>query len=140
MERRIKQSVAVMILQNEKVLAVRRPDNDDELPGVWGLPAGTAGPAETTEDVIRRIGTSKLRVSLRPARKISFGTQERPGYRLEMELWEAFMEGTPTGVEWQWADVDLFRAGAASGSLCCDLALKSKAASADISFPTRDGS
>ena len=35
----VKHSVAVMIFNGDEVLSVRRPDDDDELPGVWGLQA-----------------------------------------------------------------------------------------------------
>jgi ADP-ribose pyrophosphatase YjhB (NUDIX family) len=108
------------------ILAIRRPENDDELPGVWGLPAGTLREAETVEDVIRRIGRDKLGVKLTPIRKLADGMQNRARYRLEMELWEASMEGTPSYPEWQWGDPDLLRPGMAAGSLCCELALKAK--------------
>ena len=85
----VKRSIAVMIFQGDKVLSVRRPDDDDELPGIWGLPAGTLRPSETIEDLISRIGGDKLGVKLTPLRKITSGRQMRPLYLLEMELWEA---------------------------------------------------
>jgi 8-oxo-dGTP diphosphatase len=122
----IKHSVAVMIFNEDQVLAIRRPDDDDELPGIWGLPAGTCVGAETVEQVIRRIGREKLGVSLEPVHKIAFGTQDRPAYRLEMELWEASMQGAPTHREWKWSSVDLLAPGANRGSLCCELAIKSR--------------
>lgn len=119
----VKHSVAVLIRNGRRVLAVRRPDDDDELPGIWGLPAGTLRGSEAVDDLIRRIGQQKLRVRLTPIRKLSAGFQERPGYRLEMELWEVEMTGTPQHPEWQWADLSLFESGQARGSLCCGLAL-----------------
>ena len=122
----VKHSVAVMITKGNQILAIRRPDDEDELPGVWGLPAGTTRANESVEDVIRRIGRDKLGVKLTPVRKLASGAQDRPSYRLEMELWNASMEGTPTYKEWQWAPVDLLRPGMASGSLCCELAIQSK--------------
>jgi 8-oxo-dGTP diphosphatase len=121
----IKHSVAVMIFNGGQVLAIRRPDDDDELPGIWGLPAGTCRGAETVDQVIRRIGREKLGVTLDPIRKITFGTQDRPAYRLEMELWEASMHGAPTYREWKWSRVDVLVPGAHRGSLCCELALRS---------------
>jgi ADP-ribose pyrophosphatase YjhB (NUDIX family) len=121
-----KHSVAVLISNGDKLLAIRRADDDDELPGVWGLPAGTCRGTETVEDVIRRIGRDKLGVSLRPIRQLAIGSQDRPTYRLDMELWEATMEGTPTYPEWQWAATTLLEPGAAKGSLCCALAIKSR--------------
>lgn len=126
MQSPIKHSVAVLIFRGDQILLVRRPDDDDELPGIWGLPAGTCRGTERTEDVIRRIGRDKLGVTLSAARQLSSGTQERPAYRLEMELWEATMEGIPTLSEWQWSGFDLLKPGAAKGSLCCTLAIKSK--------------
>ena len=122
----IKHSVAVMIFRGDQILAVRRPDDDDELPGIWGLPAGTCRGTERIEDVIRRIGRDKLGVILSAARQLSFGTQDRPTYRLQMELWEATMEGIPTRSEWRWSRLELLKPGAARGSLCCALAINSK--------------
>ena len=122
----VKHSVAVMIRDGDRILAIRRPDDDDELPGIWGLPAGSCRGAEGIEDVIRRVGRAKLGVDLQPLRKVASGSQERPTYRLEMELWESAMKGTPTYPEWQWAEYQILKAGAANGSLCCSLALQNK--------------
>jgi ADP-ribose pyrophosphatase YjhB (NUDIX family) len=120
----VKHSIALAIFKNDQILAIRRPDNDNELPGIWGLPAGTRRDRETTADVIQRIGREKLGVKLTPVRLLSAGRQERRSYRLEMELWEVSLEGTPNYPEWRWASVDLLRKGAESGSLCCELALR----------------
>jgi 8-oxo-dGTP diphosphatase len=122
----VKHSVAVIVRRKDRILSIRRPQDEDELPGVWGLPAGTVRGKETVEDVILRIGRDKLGVELTPIRKLASGAQDRPKYRLEMELWEASMEGTPTCGEWQWAALDLLGPGMAAGSLCCELAIQSK--------------
>ena len=121
-----KHSVAVVISQNDTILAVRRPDDDDELPGIWGLPAGTCKIEETVQDVIVRIGREKLGVELEPIRRLASGSQERPGYLLYMELWEVLMTGTPNHPNWQWAEVDFLQPGAVAGSLCCELVLKAE--------------
>jgi len=122
----VKRSVAVMIFRGDRILSTRRSELDDEFPGIWGLPAGTRRGVETVHDVIKRIGIEKLGVTLVPIRKINSGVQERANYRLEMELWEASMEGEPVYPEWQWADLTIFRSGSAAGSLCCELAIKSE--------------
>jgi len=122
----LKHSVAVVIRNRGRILAIRRPEDDDELPGVWGLPAGTIRSGETVDDLIRRIGRDKLGVKLMAVRMLAAGWQQRPRYRLEMELCEASMEGTPARAEWQWADLEVLRPGMAAGSLCCELALQSK--------------
>jgi len=122
----VKHSVAVIVHKDARILAIRRPADDDELPGIWGVPAGTVRGDETIEDVIRRIGRDKLGVQLVPMSRLASGTQERPKYRLEMQLWEAAMEGTPTYPEWQWATIDLLRPGMAAGSFCCELAINTE--------------
>ena len=122
----VKHSIAVMIFQGDKLLSVRRPDDDDELPGIWGLPAGTLRSSETVEDLITRIGREKLGVTLSPIRKITSGRQMRPLYLLEMELWEASITGIPTHGNWRWAEIGSLRPGAAAGSLCCELAINRK--------------
>src|SRR5215510_6820063 len=121
----VKHSVAVLIRRGDEILSIRRPQDDDELPGIWGIPAGTLRGNETIEDLIERIGRDKLGVKLAPIRKLGTGTQDRPRYRLEMELWEVLMEGVPTHPEWKWASLDLLRPGMKAGSLCCELAIKS---------------
>ena len=122
----VKHSVAVMIFNGDEVLSVRRPDDDDELPGVWGLPAGTLRASETIKDLIGRIGRDKLGVELTPRRKVASGKQLRRLYLLEMELWEASMTGTPNHPEWRWVAIDSLQPGAAAGSLCCELAIQNK--------------
>lgn len=113
-----------MIFKEDKILATYRPEDDDELPGIWGLPAGTCRGTEGPEDVIRRIGRDKLGVLLQPVRVLVSGEQDRPHYKLEMELWEASMDGEPTLPKWKWASLESLASGAAKGSLCCTLALK----------------
>jgi ADP-ribose pyrophosphatase YjhB (NUDIX family) len=122
----IKHSVSVLIRNGDELLSVQRAADDDELPGIWGLPAGTQQPGESVEDLIARIGRDKLGVKLTPLRHINSGKQIRPQYVLEMELWEASMEGVPSNREWRWATIDLLRPGASAGSLCCNLAIQSK--------------
>ena len=120
----VKHSVAVAIFKGDQVLSTRRAEDDDELPGIWGLPAGTLRAGETVEDLINRIGTDKLGVELTPVRQINTGKQMRTQYLLEMELWEATMKGVPRHREWRWASVETLREGEKAGSLCCELALR----------------
>ena len=120
----VKHSVAVAIFNGDQVLSTRRADDDDELPGVWGLPAGTLRTGETAEDLIKRIGREKLGVELTPVRQITAGKRMRTQYLLEMELWEATMKGVPRHPEWRWASVETLLEGEKAGSLCCELALR----------------
>jgi len=74
--------------------------------------------------LIARIGQQKLGVALTPIRKLAEGTQDRPAYFLQMELWEVAMEGVPTHPAHQWADLEILEPGRVRGSLCCELALR----------------
>src|SRR5215510_9522256 len=120
----VKRSVAVLVRQADSILATRRSEDDDELPGVWGLPAGSYRASEGLEDLIQRIGRDKLGVLLIPIRKLAAGRQTRPHYVLEMEVWEAEMSGEPRHPAWRWAAVEVLRHGDSQGSLCCHLALE----------------
>lgn len=122
----LKHSIAIVVRQGGQILAIRRPDDDDELPGIWGLPAGTFRDSEILDDLIRRIGSDKLGVSLTPVRKLAEGAQDRERYRLQMELWEATMTGTPDisgRIQWKWTAIEGLKQGSEQGSLCCRLAL-----------------
>ena len=57
-----------MIEGPEGLLLVRRPDDDENLPGVWGLPAVSLAAGESEEDAVRRAGRDKLGVELRARR------------------------------------------------------------------------
>jgi 8-oxo-dGTP diphosphatase len=124
MSKPVKHAVAVLIRKGNHILTLRRPDDDDELPGIWGLPAGSLQPSETLGDLVTRIGRDKLGVELSPVRKVAEGVQDRPGYRLEMDLWEAAMDGEPTVADWKWDSIEALRPGKDAGSLCCALALR----------------
>ena len=120
----VKYSAAVLVRQNDKILTVRRPDDEEELPGIWGLPAGSYREGETLNDLVRRIGRDKLGVGLTPIRVLTKGRQERTKYVLEMELVEGGMDGIPTHPNWLWASPGGLHEGQRRGSLCCDLTLR----------------
>ena len=51
-----KRSVSLVIEGPDGLLLVRRPDDDESLPGVWGLPAASLAQGESEEDAVRRAG------------------------------------------------------------------------------------
>jgi len=115
-------------------LLVRRPDDDPDLPGVWGLPAGSHADGETDEALVRRIGRDKLGVEAEDLGRLSEGRLDRPGYRLEMRLHAVrIVAGEPRvpqsvpGITQysacDWKPPAELRRGADRGSLCCRLAL-----------------
>ncbi len=125
------------------VLSVRRPDDDPELPGAWGLPATTVRKGEADSDAALRLGETKLGGSLTLRNLLADGTQGRPDYKLYMRLYSATManpeptlpsngeqEGVTYYPEWRWAAMSSLVEGAERGSLCCALALRSHGARA----------
>lgn len=115
-------------------LLVRRPDDDPDLPGVWGLPAGSPADGEMDEALVRRIGREKLGVETEDLGCLSEGYVDRAGYRLEMRLHAARIVAheprVPQSVrsvtqysEWGWKPPVELSDGARRGSLCCRLAL-----------------
>ena len=140
--RPIKQSVALAMAKGDepsKVLLVRRPEDDRELPGAWGLPAASLRPGETPEEAARRIGLQKLGAEVRVGRRMNSGRQDRAGYILEMSLYGATLDravpdlpagrGGDPGVTmytaWRWGDPLELADSAGRGSLCSRLLLDS---------------
>ena len=138
MSRPQKESVAIVIRNPEKdnsVLAVLRPPTDEDLPNGWGLPAASLRPGESWEAAIRRLGLEKLGVQLKVGEELQRGTTERRNYRLQMRLYEAFIEkGHPfvpqpddavtQYAKWKWGNAEDLQPAAQRGSLCCKLYLR----------------
>src|SRR5688572_14961912 len=132
-------SVAAVIRRQGEApfLAVRRPPDDDKLPGIWGLPAVTLRPGELPEDGLRRIGYEKLGVRLEPFRFVGIRAADRGSYELIlMDIEATVVEGEPDVyaatttstryVDQKWAgDVGVLSEAAARGSLCCRILLES---------------
>ena len=110
------------------LLLVRRPDDDEDLPGVWGLPAVSLTPGESEDDAVRRAGRDKLGVELEPL--------ERVGRDGTMTDWQARIRaGEPKvpqpGPHTQYTDLRWGGAAelvpaAREGSLCCRVLLRAR--------------
>ncbi len=136
----VKRVVAAVVRGDElggerRILAVRRPADDPELPGLWGLPAVSVGGEEDEPEAVRRLGREKLGVRFEALSDLREGTLERSSYLLHMKLYEAWIvEGEPVVpqqragvtqyVEWKWADASILLPAARRGSLCCRLYLR----------------
>jgi ADP-ribose pyrophosphatase YjhB (NUDIX family) len=117
-----------------QVLLVQRPDDDADLPGLWGLPAASLAGGESWEDAVRRAARGKLGVDVVVGRVLGHGTQERAHYTLEMKLFEAAIAGgipsVPQGAPgvtqyraWCWGLAADLHPAAERGSLCSRLLL-----------------
>jgi ADP-ribose pyrophosphatase YjhB (NUDIX family) len=132
----LKQSISLVIEGPGGLLLVRRPEDDDDLPGLWGLPATSLEEGETEEEAVRRTGRAKLGVEVRPLRPLGEATGERPAYRIRMRDWEAeILSGRPVvpqrgpGTQYdelRWGDAAELAPAARAGSLCCRVLLESR--------------
>jgi ADP-ribose pyrophosphatase YjhB (NUDIX family) len=123
-----KRSISVVIEGPGGLLLVRRPDDDEDLPGVWGLPAVSLAEGESEEDGVRRAGREKLGVELRPL--------DRLGREGTMTDWAAeLVAGEPsvpqTGpntqyAEWRWGEPSELVPAARQGSLCSRVLLRAR--------------
>jgi 8-oxo-dGTP diphosphatase len=137
----LKRSVSLVIEGRDGLLLVRRPDDDESLPGAWGLPAATLRPGEGEEDAVRRAGRDKLGVEVRPLRALGEASEERPGYRIAMRDWEVeIAAGEPAvpqrgdGTQYEscrWGDPAELVPAARRGSLCARVLLRERGIAPD---------
>lgn len=138
-----KRSVALVIERDvpgpatpDEWLLVQRPEDDEDLPGVWGLPAGSFVSGEDEDGLVRRIGRDKLGLDLTNAGRLESGSTARAAYDLHMVLIRATVSGGEPAVArdvdgvtqysaWKWGAPAELADGARRGSLCCQLALRS---------------
>jgi ADP-ribose pyrophosphatase YjhB (NUDIX family) len=112
----------------DRLLLVRRPADDESLPGFWGLPAASLVDGESEEDAVRRAGRTKLGVELRPLRALGEAGAGRPGHDHHMRAFEVeVLAGEPAvpqpygGTQydaWRWGDAADLEPAARAGSLC----------------------
>jgi ADP-ribose pyrophosphatase YjhB (NUDIX family) len=130
----LKRSVSLVIEGPGGVLLVRRPDDDDSLPGLWGLPAASLRADESEREALLRVGRDKLGVEIEPLEPIGEDEDERPGHRIAMRDWSARVvagepavpqagEGTQY-VEWRWGDPAELAPAARAGSVCARVLLR----------------
>jgi ADP-ribose pyrophosphatase YjhB (NUDIX family) len=127
----VKRSVSLVIDGPGGVLLVRRPDDDESLPGVWGLPAASLHPGESERDAVERAGRDKLGVKVEPLRPL--GSEQSD--RATMRDWAArIAAGEPSVpqpaagtqyVDWRWGDPEELVPAARQGSLCARVLLRS---------------
>jgi ADP-ribose pyrophosphatase YjhB (NUDIX family) len=137
----LKHSVSLVIEGPGGLLLVRRPEEDESLPGEWGLPAATLRPGEREEDAVRRAGRDKLGVEVRPVRALGKAFGERAGYRILMRDWKVeVVTGEPVvpqsgeGTQYQslrWGEVEELVPAARHGSLCARVLLRERGIAPD---------
>ena len=135
-----KRSVALAVVKRDQpvqVLLVQRPEDDEEFPGLWGLPAASLHSTETYEEALQRIGVQKLGVEVRIGDRIGFGRKEVGGFVLSMCLYSASLDrvlptlpltngqcqGVTLYTSWRWGEPPKLEDAARRGSLCSRLLL-----------------
>jgi 8-oxo-dGTP diphosphatase len=110
------------------LLLVRRPDDDEDLPGAWGLPAVSCASGESEEEAVRRAGHDKLGVEVEPVERVS---RERTMTDWEARIVAGELAVPQPGPHTQYAELrfgkpaDLVPA-ARRGSLCCRVLLRAR--------------
>jgi ADP-ribose pyrophosphatase YjhB (NUDIX family) len=137
----LKRSVSLVIERHDGLLLVRRPGDDESLPGEWGLPAATLRPGEDEEDAVRRAGRDKLGVEVRPVGALGEAEGERPAYRIRMRDWAVVITaGEPAvpqpgeGTQYEgcrWGDPIELVPAARRGSLCARVLLRERGIAPD---------
>jgi hypothetical protein len=122
----VKRSVSLVIEGPGGVLLVRRPDDDESLPGVWGLPAASLREGESERDALLRAGRDKLGVEIEPLSLVG----EEGG----MRDWSArIVDGEPAvpqpadGTQYaglRWGQPPELAPAARAGSLCARALLR----------------
>jgi ADP-ribose pyrophosphatase YjhB (NUDIX family) len=130
----VKRSVSLVIEGPGGVLLVRRPDDDDSLPGLWGLPAASLAEGESERDALVRVGSDKLGVEVEPLEPVGEDEADRGDHRIAMRDWSArIVAGQPAVpqsaagtqyVEWRWADPAELAPAARAGSVCARVLLR----------------
>jgi hypothetical protein len=110
------------------VLLVRRPDEDESLPGVWGLPAATLAEGESEADAVRRAGREKLGVEIVPLRRIGTdGPMTDWEVRIAAGVPSVPQSGPNTQyTELRWGEPNDLVPAAREGSLCSRVLLHAR--------------
>lgn len=134
MSKQIKYTVAVVLKNKDnpdEFLAVKRPADDPDLRGHWGLPAATLRPGELPEDAARRVCKEKLGCEAKPGRFLGIMFQKRNSYDIflmdiemtligdrQPDVHAANTENTAY-VEQKWSSDPMDLMPSAKGGSCC---------------------
>jgi 8-oxo-dGTP diphosphatase len=132
MSKPIKYVVAVVLLNKKgEYLAVKRPEDDPDLRGAWGLPAATMTEGELPEAAALRICHEKLACTAQPKRFLGLMFQKRNSYDIflmdiEMVLDEAIQPDVSKAqsertvyVDQKWSNDPLDLMPSAKHGSCC---------------------
>jgi ADP-ribose pyrophosphatase YjhB (NUDIX family) len=128
----LKQSISLVIEGPAGLLLVRRPDDDDSLPGVWGLPAASLREGESERDALMRAGREKLGVEVEPVEPVGAEAHESIAMRdwaVRIAAGEPSVPQQAAGTQYvglRWADAAELAPAARAGSLCARALLRAR--------------
>lgn len=125
-------------IEKGKFVIVQRPRDDENLPDLWGIPAGSVMPNESFEDSVIRQAKNKLGVDVKIVEFIGRGNIDRGEYILHgeeylVEIIEGDLSVNRPEVQgtkyqdWKWGTAEDIKETAQKGSLCCNIYLEEKA-------------
>ena len=120
--------MSLVIETADGLLLVRRPDDDDDLPGVWGLPAASLANGESAEDAVRRAGREKLGIEVRALETVG-SDGPMTDFCAEIVTGEPVAQrgGSNTQyAELRWGELTDLVPGARQGSLCSRVLLRAR--------------
>lgn len=134
MNKQIKYVVAIVLKklgEKDEFLVVKRPEDDPDLAGHWGLPAATMQPNELPEQAAERICQEKLACAAKPSRFLGIMFQKRNAYDIFlMDIEMVLADGAQPNVhgantehtayidqKWSSDPMDLMKS--AKGGSCC---------------------
>jgi ADP-ribose pyrophosphatase YjhB (NUDIX family) len=126
----VKRSVSLVIEGPAGVLLVRRPDDDESLPGVWGLPAASLRAGESERDALRRAGREKLGVEVEPLEPVGADEREDQSMRdwaVRVVAGEPAVPQAAGGTQYaalRWGEHAELAPAARAGSLCARALLR----------------
>jgi len=134
-------SVALVIYNEDKskYLLIRRPLDDENLPGYWGFPATSKkNPNEKWEETVKRAAKTKLGIEVEIVKLVGEGTMDRGDYMLILRDYEVKITkgkpSVPQNVKGVTQYIDLkytndtseLEKAAKKGSVCSRVFLKSR--------------
>ena len=123
----MKRSISLVIEGAEGILLVRRPDDDESLPGVWGLPAASLRDGESERDAVLRAGREKLGVEVEPLAPL--GSEDwMTDWSVRVVAGEPSVPQPDDGTQYvglRWGEPAELAPAARAGSLCARALLRS---------------
>lgn len=136
MPKPLKRAVALAAWTERELLLVKRPEEDPEFGGAWGLPAVSLKEGESVEEGAMRVGEEKLGTRVEVLQPVAFGVEERAAYTLKLWVVEARLLTEPLLPEpkpgktyyraYRYGEPLELREAARQGSLCSRLYLAVK--------------